>query len=266
MAGGNREPGRSVTSKVLAILATFEQDRRTLTLTEIARHADLPASTTHRLVGELTGAGLLHRTSGGHYQLGLRIWEMAQNVGRHLREAAHPFVQDLYSLTGETAHLAVREGNEALYINRVYGTRRVPRSSRLGGRLPLHATAVGKVLVAFGEPWVREAYLRLELAPLTPHTRTHPQRLAEELDRVRERGFATTLEELRPGTCSIAVPVFHTGRVGAGLGLVMSPDKASTMERHLPTLRALSGRIERATAHIPLDSLLNSYRGEPGSP
>lgn len=262
MAGGNRDSGRTVTSKVLSIFTTFEYERRPLGLSEIARSADLPVSTTHRLLAELVEAAFISRTSDGRYQLGLHIWELAQNVGRQLRETASPFVQELFSLTGETAQLAIRDGNEALFIDRVYGTKRVPRASRLGGRIPLHTSGVGKAILAFEYPWVREAYLDLSLAPVTRYTIVHPKRLATELDLAVERGFATTMEEQRLGACSIAVPVFHTGRVGAGLGLVMRTDQSATMERHLPVLRAISAHIEKATAHIPLETLLSSHRDD----
>ncbi|GAA4779691.1 IclR family transcriptional regulator [Citricoccus nitrophenolicus] len=259
MAGGNRDAGRTVTHKLLSVLTAFEKERRPLALTEIAALADVPISTVHRLVGELTEWGFISRTPSGRYQLGLRMWEMAQNVGRQLRETVRPLVQDLYSLTGETSQLAVRDGNEALYIDRVYGTKRVPKASRVGGRLPLHATAVGKVLLAYEEPWVLNAYLNLTLQSPTPRTISQPARLAAEIAQVRERGYAIALEEIRVGACSIAVPVFHTGRIGAGLGLVVPSEHYASLERHLPTLKAVSERIERATAHIPLETLLESH-------
>lgn len=249
-----------MTAKVLAVLRAFELDPRPLGLTEIAELAELPVSTAHRLVNELVGGELLTRTADGQYQLGLRIWELAQQVGRQLRDTARPFVQDLYALTGETAQLAVRDGNEALLIERAYGTKKVPRISRVGGRLSLHSSAVGKVILAFDEPWVREAYLKLELPSSTRHTITDPNRLSTELAKTEARGFATTLHEQRTGAASIAVPVFHTGRLGAGLGLVIPSEYAGSMERHLQILRVMSQRIERATAHIPLDTLLASHR------
>nr|AAK18190.1 probable transcriptional regulator [Corynebacterium glutamicum] len=118
MAGGNREPGRTVTSKVIAVLGAFEHTMRPLGVTEIAELADLPPSTTHRLVSELTEGGLLSKKSDGRYQLGLRIWELAQNTGRQLRDTARPFIQELYSLTSETAQLVVRDKDEALLIDR----------------------------------------------------------------------------------------------------------------------------------------------------
>ena len=259
MAGGSRDPGRTVTSRVLAILEAFEQSRSALSLTQISEGSGLPLSTTHRLVAELTEWGFLSRGANGRYQLGIRLWELAQNAGRQLRDAARPFVQDLFSLTGETSQLAVREGHEVLYIERIYGTKRVPRASRVGGRLPMHATAVGKVILAYEEEWVRTAYLNRQLERPTAHTHIVPGRLAEELVQIREQGYATTLEEVRLGSCSIAVPVFHTGRFGAGLGLVLLTSQAATMTRHLPALRGVSAQIERATAHIPLESLLGSH-------
>jgi DNA-binding IclR family transcriptional regulator len=261
MAGGSRDSGRSVTSKVLAILEVFEKSRGPLSLTEICEMSGLPLSTVHRLLNELTDWGLLSRGANGRYQLGIRLWELAQNTGRQLREAARPFVQDLFSLTGETAQLAVREGHEVLYIERIYGTKRVPRASRVGGRLPMHATAVGKAILAFEEDWVRTAYLNRELEQPTVHTHVNPRRLAAELEQIHQQGYATTLEEVRLGSCSIAVPVFHTGRVGAGLGLVLPSAHASAMPRHLAALRGVSAQIERATAHIPLESLLGIHRG-----
>jgi len=258
MAGGSREPGRTVTSKVLAVIEPFEEQRRSLSLTEISEYSGLPLSTTHRLVGELVEWGFLSKGLNGRYQLGLRLWALAQNTGRQLRDAARPFVQDLFAITGEVSHLAVRDGFDVLYIERIYGTKRVPRASRVGGRLPMHATAVGKVILAFEEDWLREAYLGRQLEQPTPHTHTNPKRLAEELVQIREQGYAITAEEVRLGAASIAVPVFHTGRVGAGLGIVTLSSQAPTLARHLPVLRGISAQIERATAHIPLETLLGS--------
>ena len=261
MAGGNREPGRTVTSKVLAIMEVFETSRRALSLTEISEASGVPLSTTHRLVNELVEWGMLSRGPNGGIQLGLRLWAIAQNAGRQLRETARPFVQDLFALTGETSQLAVRDGNMALFIDRVYGPRRVPRASRVGGRLPLHATAVGKVLLAYSEPWVSDAYLQRPLVDLTGHTHVHAARLRAELAQVRERGYAVTQEEVRIGSCSIAVPVFHTGRLGCAIGIVLPSAHATTMPRHLPVLLGVSRRIEAATAHIPLETLLGTAIG-----
>ncbi|MFI7494095.1 IclR family transcriptional regulator [Kocuria sp. M4R2S49] len=256
MAGGSNEPGRSVLSKALSVLEAFENDRRALTQSQIVEITGLPQSTVHRLLAELVEWGALSRDVNGRYQIGMRLWELGQNAGRQLREIARPFVLDLYSLTRETAQIAVRDGTDALYIDRAYSSKRVPRASRVGGRLPLHATAVGKVLLAYEEDWVRDAYLQQELKAVTPHTHVSPRRLAEELEVVRGRGWAVTAEEMRLGACSIAVPVHHReGRVGAALGLVMASNQAATMTRHLPTMQGVARQIEAATAHVPLNTI-----------
>lgn len=262
MAGGSRQPGRSVTSKVLAILSTFEQSRGSLSLTQIAAEANLPLSTAHRLVGELIDAGMLANGPHGKIQLGLKLWSIAQNTGRQLRDTARPYVQDMYSLTGHTSHLVIRSGASSLYIDRVYGPQRVPRASRVGGRLPLHATAVGKVILAFSEPWIADAYLTRELEAFTERTKTNPQVLAAELETIRNQGYATTFDEVRLGASSIAVPVYHTGRLGCAIGIVVSSDMAGELSRHLPVLYGTSKRIEEATAHIPLETLLGAFIGE----
>ncbi|GAA1539854.1 DNA-binding IclR family transcriptional regulator [Microbacterium ginsengiterrae] len=255
MAGGTSQPGQTVTGRVLTILELFERSLAPRSLTEISSETGLALSTTHRLVGELEAWGALQRDDNGRYQIGLRLWELGQHAGRHVREIARPLLQDLFTLTQETVHLAVRDRAEALYIDRVYGTRRVPQASRVGGRLPLHATAVGKVLLAFEEPWVREAILSQPLERRTPQTHVDPDALRAELALVRTRSFATSLEETRVGATSIAVPVFQGGLVAAALGLVTTSDGTSTIERHLPALRGIARRIESSVGGFPLQSL-----------
>jgi len=246
------QPGRSVTSKVLSLLEVFETRRGPLALSELAAATGLPLSTTHRLAGELCEWGALERDGSGRYHVGLRLWEISQNAGRQLRETARPFLQDLFSLTQETSHIAIREGHEALYIDRLYSTKRVPRASRVGGRLPLHATAVGKVLLAYEDSWVQEAYVRRQLETPTRGTHVHPARLREELQMIQEQGYATTNEEMRVGSCSIAVPVhFPGGRCEASIGLVMFSTRAASMTRQLPALRGTAERIEESIAHFP---------------
>jgi len=240
-----RGDGRTVTSKAFALLDAFDRGPYALSLSDLAEHADLPLPTAHRLVGELVEWGALERDEQGRYTVGLRLWEIAQNAGRHLRDTARPYLQDLFSLTNETAHIAIRDGDEALYIDRVYGSTRVPRASRVGGRLPLHATGVGKVLLAFEEDWVQEAYLANRLLAATPYTHISPGRLAAELRKVRDVGYATTQQEVREGACSIAVPV-RIEPHPAAVGLVMLASKGATMTRHLPTLRGIARRIEVA--------------------
>lgn len=257
MAGGVSVPGQTVTGRVLSILAVFEKSLAPRSLTEIAAETGLALSTTHRLVKELEEWDALRRDASGRYQIGIRLWELGQHAGRQVRDIARPLLQDLYSLTQETVHIAIREHTDVLYIDRVYGTRRVPQASRVGGRLPLHATAVGKVILAFEEEWVRESVLAQPLARRTADTSVDPAQLRIQLAVVRERGYALTRDEVREGTASIAVPVFQRGdgAIGAGLGLVTTTDNAAALERHLPALRGIARRIEASVGSFPLQQL-----------
>lgn len=248
----SNEAGRTVASRVLAILEAFEAHGPTLSLSQIAERTQMPVSTAHRLVGELEEWGALARDDAGRYHVGLRLWEVAQSGDLRLRDTARPFLQDLFSVTQESAHLAIREGNEALYVDRIYSSKRVPRASRIGGRLPLHATAVGKVLLANEAPWLREAYLHGSLSAPTQRTHVDPDALAAELAQIAEQGYAIANEEVRVGACSIAVPIGgRSGTVEASIGLVMLATQSRNLTQKLPALKGTAARIEAAFARYP---------------
>ncbi|MFE3291019.1 IclR family transcriptional regulator [Rhodococcus sp. NPDC059234] len=252
MAGQPREPGRTTTSRVLAILETFESAPEPLHLTDIATAAGLPLSTVHRLVAELEQWGALQRGPDGRYQVGIRLWEIGQNAGHRLRDIVHPPLQDLFDLTHETVHFAVRRGTEVIFVDRIYGSRRVPRIARVGGRLPLHPTAVGKVLLAYEDEWFQQAYLSQALERRSRHTITDARRLARELESVRELGCARTQEEIALGLCSVAVPVHAPqGDVVAALGLVLPSARFAETSRFLPSMRGTVTRIEKLFRGLP---------------
>ena len=174
------------------MLETFSPASPTLTLSEIARRAGLPLTTAHRLVAELCAAGALERDSDGRYRIGLRLWEIASLAPRGipLREAALPFLEDLYEVTHENVQLGVREGHDVLYIERIAGRRAVGVLTRVGGRFPLHASGVGLVLLAHAPERVQREVLEGPLQRFTDHTITDPARLARILARVRRDGVA----------------------------------------------------------------------------
>ncbi|MBB4915321.1 IclR family transcriptional regulator [Streptosporangium saharense] len=248
MAGGSREPGRSVTSKVLAILGAFDTDHPRLTLSEISRRSGVPLTTTHRLVGELVAWQALSRTADGHLRVGLRLWELGQLAPGRLQEVAHPWLQELYAETGENVHLAVRDGLEVLYVDKLHGRRAVRLVSRTGGRLPMHPTGVGKALLAHEPDWFRGAYLARELERPTPRTIVEPGRLARELASVRVQGYALTFEEMSLGSCSAAAPVLVEGRAVAAVGVVLSSRRARELQRLVEPLLRVTSEIARAYA------------------
>jgi DNA-binding IclR family transcriptional regulator len=242
----NAQAGITVTSRALAILGAFDAEHRSLTLTEIAQRAGLTLPTAHRLARELTAWGALRRTGRGRYVIGRRLWDLGllAPVQTGLRDVASPFLQDLYGATLATVHLAVRDGAAALYLDRVSGHASVPVVSRAGGRLPLHSTGVGKVLLAHAPVTVRHEVLAAPLPRFTPYTVTRPDRLASQLQCVPQDGYATTTEEMTLGACSIAVPVNVAGQTVASLGIVV-PDLRSS-KRLLPAMQVTAQGIARS--------------------
>ncbi|PZG19783.1 IclR family transcriptional regulator [Nonomuraea aridisoli] len=251
MAGGSQEPGRSVTSKVLALLGAFDAAHPRLTLTELARRSGVPLSTAHRLVGELERWQALGRDPDGRLRIGLRLWELGQLAPNRVREFGHPWLQELFASTGENVHLAVRDGLEVLYVDKVYGRRAVPIVSRTGARLPMHPTGVGKALLAFEPEWFVRSYLARKLERPTPHTITEPGRLARELAAVRAQGYALTYEEMTLGSCSAAAPVLAGGRPVAALGIVVSSRRARELPRLVEPLLSAAAGIAAAYVSPP---------------
>jgi DNA-binding IclR family transcriptional regulator len=242
-------PGPSVTSRVLAILGAFDERHPRRTLTELSQAAGLPISTAHRLVGELAAWGALQRDAQGGYVIGRRLWKLGTltPVARELREASLPAMQDLYEATHENVQIAVREGLSALYVERIHGDRSVPVLSRPGVPLPLHATGVGKVLLAWAPHEVVDQCLA-DLPRITRYTITERGRMLRELSGVRRHGYARTVEEMGYGTCSLAVPVLNgEEQVVAALALVTSSVRRD-LTRFVPALRVASASISRRMA------------------
>jgi DNA-binding IclR family transcriptional regulator len=208
MAGNTSTPGATVVSRSLALLFAFDDGHRRLSLTELAQRAGLPLATAHRLAGELVAGGALVRRKDGRYVVGRRLWDIGllAPVQSGLREIASPFLNDIHAATLATVHLAIRDRTQVLYVERLSGRASVPVVSTVGSRLPMHATGVGKVLLAHAPDDVREKVLA-DLVRVTPHTITQPDRLRRQLERVRQEGYAITAEEMTLGACSIAVPV-----------------------------------------------------------
>jgi DNA-binding IclR family transcriptional regulator len=245
MASVDRPP--SVAGKVMAILEAFAPGGVRLTLTEICRRAGLPLATGHRLVGELTTGGFLERMPDGSYRVGMRLWRIGTqaSAATTLRELALPHMEDLYEVTHENVQLAVVSGYKALYLERLRGPRSVPIVTRVAAELPLHATGVGRVLLAYAPTEFVDAVLAEGLTPHTPHTITDPDRLRACLAEVRRAGYAVTSEEMTLGSFSVAAPLRDAkGEVVAALSLVTRRHNAD-LRRLVPAVLAAA----RALSH-----------------
>jgi DNA-binding IclR family transcriptional regulator len=239
---------RSVTGKALALLAAFTPDAPELTLSELARRSGVSLPTTHRRAAELLAWGALERTPTGRYRIGLRLWEVASLAprGLGLREASMPFLEDLYEITRENVQLAVREGVELVFVERIAGRSAVPVLTRVGGRFALHATGVGLVLLAHAPAEIQEQVLRSRLDRYTDRTITDPTAVRSALARVRARGYAVSDGQVTLDALSVAAPIVdHTGTVVAAVSLVVHADRADPAAL-APVVRAAARGISRA--------------------
>lgn len=242
--GGQGEGANSVLGKARLILECFSLDDVDLSLTEIARRTGISKPSVHRLNQELLEWGMLER-SGQEYRLGMRAFELGSRVPRLrvLRDAVRPYMESLCSSTKESVHLAVLDGLDVLYLEKIAATSQAARPSRIAGRLPLHSTATGKVLLAYSPPSVLDAVVARGLHRLTPVTIALPQVLSEQLIRVREDGYATEHEEMTAGYCSVAVPVFgSTGLLLASLSIT-APTFRADVARYATALTAVSRKV-----------------------
>ena len=220
MAVVRSAPGESVTFRALRLLDAFDERHRVLSLSQIAARAGIPLATAQRRLVDLVDGRLLARRADGRYEVGARMWHLGQLARpATMREAVLPHLQDLVSLTGVTAHIAVLDGLGALVVDRIVGSRTLSTRHSPGGRLPLHCTAVGKVLLAFAPDVVQQQALRM-LAGKTRFTITDPHAIRHQLDDVRRTRLAASSQEHRLGVSSIAAPVFNGPDVIAAIGLL----------------------------------------------
>jgi DNA-binding IclR family transcriptional regulator len=244
VSGNAREPGRSTIDRLLTLLDVF--DGADLNLAEIAERSGLPLTTTHRMLAALEQWGGVERTPSGQYRVGVRLWELGTRaaIPSGLRETALPLMQNLYESTHENVQLAIREGHDALIIERLTGLRAVRTVTEVGGRLPLHATGVGKVLLASAPA---DVFVRLQqrgLRRCTPYTLITPARLAAAISATRDTGFGTVHQEMTLGASSVAAPVTDgKGHVWAALGIVAHSHV--DVSRYAMAVREASGEISR---------------------
>ncbi|MBO0808433.1 MAG: IclR family transcriptional regulator [Actinobacteria bacterium] len=225
------EPGRSVSSRLLEVLFAFQAGRTRMTLTELARRTGLPPPTTRRLAFELMQAGALERAADGTLTIGTRLWQLGMLAPRTepLRALAFPFLEDLYTALHQHVQLAVLEKNQALIVERLSAPGAVSLVSRVGGYLPLHSSAVGKVLLAHAGGDVFDTVVARGLSRLTPRTITGPARLRAELAECRRTGTATVAGETTEGVDSVATRIMDAaGQVVAALSVVIRSGSVTT--------------------------------------
>jgi DNA-binding IclR family transcriptional regulator len=260
VAGNSTDSGRSVTSKVVAILTTFT-DGSVHSLTEIARLAGLPISTAHRLASELTASSLLERTEDGDYRVGTPLRAICTRSGQapSIAERAPRVMEDLSTAARAEVRLGILEDLEVAYIEKGPGHQPVSTFSS-AARLPAHATALGKALLAFSDRRVVDLIVARGLKPYTPYTLTAPDRFRRALAMARLNRVAVARWELDLGVCTVAAPVFGVGgHVVAALELRVR-DLRGELPVVQPVLTVAARSLSRELAALPRpDRLVPQY-------
>jgi DNA-binding IclR family transcriptional regulator len=239
----------SVIGKVSVILDAFTAEDRGVGFADLQRRTGLAKSTLHRLTEEMVAARLLDRVAGKfHLSSHLFALGMRASVERSLLEVATPFLEDLYERTHETVHLGLREGTEVVYVAKVGGHRQARAPSRLGGRMPLHATAIGKALLAFAPEQVRAEVLAAPLPRLAPRTVTSASILRRQLDEAVRTGVTFEAEESAVGIVCVGAPVLDRNTVATAAVSVAGPADRFHPYRHAAPVKAAADGIAATLA------------------
>ncbi|MCA4997892.1 IclR family transcriptional regulator [Tsukamurella tyrosinosolvens] len=238
--------GESVLERVVRILQVFDTENVAVSVTDIAERADLPMSTASRLIDDMVELGLLRRDQNRRVRIGFRLWELASRAGptRGLRDAAMPFIEDLHAIVGHHVQVGVLDGREVLFIERLSSPGAVINVTRIAGRLSLHASSSGLVLLAYSSSAFQEQILRGPLPAYTSQTLTEPSELRAFLAEVRRSGAAVCPGFIHPDATGIAVPIRdRRDAVVATLSVVVPRTERPSV--HLPALMAAARGIRR---------------------
>lgn len=233
------DTGSSRIGRIARVFDAFDDQHPKLTLTEIAERTRLPLSSTHRILEQMTEVRWLNRT-GDHYQLGLRIFELGglAATSNRIRSAALPFIQELHATTGHVVHLAIPDGREVVYLDKVGGRfcQKVP--TRVGSRFPLHSTSLGKAMLAFAGEERIEDVLAGGLSRCTPQTIVDPDELRSQLAVIRSTSVSHDDQEAITGIRCVAAPVRGSGRAVAAVSVCGPTDEIDFARLTLPVQRA----------------------------
>jgi DNA-binding IclR family transcriptional regulator len=249
VGAGQGDAPKSVLARGLSLLDAFSAGEPELSLGELSARTGLPKPTAHRLLGELVDWGALERSGRGTYRLSAKLFMLGQLVPRHrlLRQAALPHLEGLLQASKENVHLAVPDDVHTLFLEKLSGNESMVTQSRVGGRLPAHCTATGKVFLAWGGRDRFRHVVSAGLSRLTPRTIVLPGLLHRDMERTYERGVGINREEAEPGVAAVAAPVLGSrGQVIAAVSIAgrahrLDIDRCAVAVRN--AARAMSERL-----------------------
>lgn len=249
MAGRGKRPpeGDPVIERAFSLLAAFDETHESLSLTELSRRAGMPLSSTSRIATQLTGCGALERDEEGRFTIGVRLYEMAALCPRShgLREVALPYMGDLAEATRQHVLLGVLDGDAAVLVERLSGHEATPVLYRVGGRMPLHSTGIGLVLLAFSPPELQEDYLRRPLAFEPEHRPLRAEQLRHMLADARRNRAVVLRRPVPSDIMTVATPIFGRKREALAAMSLVVPDRTLDPRQLIPALQTASLAIGR---------------------
>jgi IclR family transcriptional regulator, KDG regulon repressor len=254
---------RASVDKAISLLISFGDQAATgLGVSELARRADLSKSTAFRVLGMLVRNGVVERV-GSSYRLGTRLHDLGTAVystgHEQIHEVLTPYLADLYEMTHQTVHLAALHGVEVVYLAKLFGHRRVPSPSRVGGRVPANCTALGKVLMAYS-PEAFDEVLSHPLEKLTDRSVTDVEALSAQLMRIRREGIAFDDQEAAPGLSCVAVPLFGAGGRPVAAVSLSGPSDGYDPRAQVPTVRRVAHAASQALHRAGVGSSVRRQR------
>jgi DNA-binding IclR family transcriptional regulator len=252
--GGRPAQGEPLLDRAFRILTAFGPDHRSLTLTALSLRAGLPKASALRITRKLVEWGALERAENGEYVVGLRLLEVASLAprGHGLRATALPYLEDLHHSTGQHVLLAVRDGTEAILVERLSARRAGQVLYRVGGRMPLHSTGVGLVLLAYAPADIQDEVLAGDLTLRPENAWRSDHELRVQLAEIRRRGVAVASRQWPEPVTSVAVPI--TGardKTIAAVSVVASSGHVAAATLR-PAVVAIGRAISRAVSAGPM--------------
>ncbi|HHX24512.1 MAG TPA: IclR family transcriptional regulator [Thermoanaerobacterales bacterium] len=220
--------------RAIMILEELATEKEGLGVTELANRVDLHKSTVHRMLNTLLNMGYIEQSSSSErYRLGIKLLSLGGAILERMdiRHEAHDLLKELSEKVKETVHLVVPDGYRAIYIDKLDSNKTIRMYSQIGRIAPLHASAVGKAILAFSEERFIKEVIEQGLFKCSKKTITEPKLLLEHLKMIREQGFSVDDEENEEGIRCVGAPVFdYTGKVVGAIS-VSGPTVTVTPEK-----------------------------------
>lgn len=249
----NSRSGETMIDRIVRVLDSFDSARTAQSASEISRRTGLPSSTAHRLVSDLTEAGLLERDDAGSVRIGMRLWELTTrgSSALRLRQTAMPFMDDVQRAVREHTQLAVCENDEALFIERLSDPDSGANITKVAGRLPLHASSSGLVLLAFGSYELQDRVLAAPLRAVSEETITDAVQLRRKLAEIRLQGYAFAPGYIESVSTGLAVPVMTPDKQAVAALSVVIPREQEEVANTVSILKKAARGISDSLAKNP---------------